>query len=81
MQDNIAWCSGGAGLFFLFIILLIVILTWRRCPSCYTAEETQLVEAAKGGVAPDVAQGIVPFGVKNPLATKYSQYTAGEDIY
>ena len=80
MQDNIAWCSGGAGLFFLFIILLIVILTWRRCPACYSAEETQLVQAAHGGVAA-VAQGIVPFGVKNPLATKYSQYTASEDIY
>jgi hypothetical protein len=35
LQDGFAWGSGSIGLLFLFIILLIVVLTWRRCPSCY----------------------------------------------
>lgn len=55
LQDGFAWGSGGMGLLFLFIILLIVILTWKRCPSCcypsasphhHSVPETQLVQTA-----------------------------------
>lgn len=51
LQDGFAWGSGSIGLLFLFIILLIVILTWKRCPTCCydshhqrSLPDTQLVQ-------------------------------------
>lgn len=53
LQDGFAWGSGSIGLLFLFIILLIVILTWKRCPSCCydrhhqrSMPETQLAQTS-----------------------------------
>jgi hypothetical protein len=45
-QDGLAWGTGSLGLLFLFIILLVVILTWRRCPPCevQARQDVQLAE-------------------------------------
>ena len=84
VQDGFAWGSGSIGLLFLFIILLIVVLTWRRCPSCGPQQETQLVqsvslaessqsEAGEGETPPQ--RGVAEWGVKNSFVTKYMKYS------
>ena len=57
VQDGFAWGSGSVGLLFLFIILLVVVLTWRRCPTCSPAglAETQLAQA---GAAEDASSAV-----------------------
>ena len=83
MQDGFAWGSGSLGLLFLFIILLIVVLTWKRCPSCISHRETQLVQRSEAASRPEEAEEppsageeqVVPVGKRNMFGIKYMQYS------
>ena len=87
VQDGFAWGSGSIGLLFLFIILLIVVLTWRRCPSCGPQHETQLIQKsgvyveesppseAEEGEGHQPGRGVAEWGVQNSFVTKYMKYT------
>ena len=87
MQDSFAWGSGSLGLLFLFIILLIVVLTWKRCPSCVSHRETQLVQTSQTAPTVEVAPPadepeaaasggqVVPVGKRNMFGAKYMKYT------